>query len=825
MKKRFIRPTWFLITAILSFIVIIGSMYVMSRNLIIQKQMQILTLEKDATINEIESKINGIKSMILEIGSKIETQSDVLGLLDYLIDVDERYDVVSSTYFGMPNNTMINSSGFIWPSNQDLTQRPWYVMAADSDTVIFTDAFVNSSNDRVIITAAYAVYIDDVLQGVVGADIDIVDFNSLIDTVVFPDNTFGFLLDGNDQLIAQYGMDDAELLTLSSASDWNIPSDLLAEDNDITDTTSIDGVRGKIAYDVISGTHYTFGIFMSASDLNENTRIFWIISFAILLIIIAIGGSTIFIFHHYIMLPTETLTTDIKKISPEDGYRFRFSEDRGVGFGDARRAFNELLDHTVEYQNQAQLNYEELSLRNQKYNLLLDSAMDIVFQMDQEFRYTEVYGKGLSILKLKEKDMIGRTFSEVFGIELAKERIDHIKLAFNGSKSVYSWKYNNGEYDVYLESVISPLYDINDEIIGVVGVTRDITEQQERYEEMVYISNHDYLTGLFNRRYYIKMLEEMDRKKEYPFSVINIDFNGLKIINDAYGHAIGDHALIKTANILTKNSPDSYIISRVSGDEFTMILPGCRNEETDQLIEKLLTAFSRERIANIELSVAIGYYVKRDNTISIDEVRKLAENDMFRHKIMERKSVKNKAISAILKTLTEKHEAERLHSDRVAEFSCKLGETLGLSKPELLEHKTAALFHDIGKISIPDDIINKNGPLTKEEYEIMKSHTEVGYQILRAADEYSQLAIYASSHHERYDGQGYPNGLKGEDIPLFSRIISIADAFEAITSDRPYRKAKSIEFAANEIRTFAGVQFDPELARLFVEKVLHQPFD
>jgi len=113
MKKRFIRPTWFLITAILSFIVIIGSMYVMSRNLIIQKQMQILTLEKDATINEIESKINGIKSMILDIGSYIETQSDISGLLDYLIDVDERYDVVSSTYFGMPNNTMINSSGFI----------------------------------------------------------------------------------------------------------------------------------------------------------------------------------------------------------------------------------------------------------------------------------------------------------------------------------------------------------------------------------------------------------------------------------------------------------------------------------------------------------------------------------------------------------------------------------------------------------------------------------------------------------------------------------------------------------------------------------------
>jgi diguanylate cyclase len=164
-----------------------------------------------------------------------------------------------------------------------------------------------------------------------------------------------------------------------------------------------------------------------------------------------------------------------------------------------------------------------------------------------------------------------------------------------------------------------------------------------------------------------------------------------------------------------------------------------------------------------------------------------------------------------------------MHSAHVSQLCKEIGTELGLSKEEVDVLELAGMYHDIGKISIPDAILNKPDKLTDEEYEIIKTHTQIGYQILRAADEYSGLAEYALSHHERWDGNGYPKGLKGKEIPLFSRIINVADSFEAMTADRPYHKGRSIEDAIIEIIRCSGTQFDPEIANIFMEKVLkHQ---
>jgi putative nucleotidyltransferase with HDIG domain len=179
-------------------------------------------------------------------------------------------------------------------------------------------------------------------------------------------------------------------------------------------------------------------------------------------------------------------------------------------------------------------------------------------------------------------------------------------------------------------------------------------------------------------------------------------------------------------------------------------------------------------------------------------------------------------LKSILKTLTDKYEEERSHSKQVSKYCLEMGKVLGLSEDDQKELELAGLFHDIGKIAIPDDIINKDGLLTSQEYKLMKTHTNAGYQILRAADEYSNLAEYALYHHERYDGMGYPAGLKGEKIPYFARIISIVDSYEAMTSNRRYRLKKSKADAIEELRQNIGTQFDPELTKVFIEKVLKE---
>jgi diguanylate cyclase (GGDEF)-like protein/putative nucleotidyltransferase with HDIG domain len=299
-----------------------------------------------------------------------------------------------------------------------------------------------------------------------------------------------------------------------------------------------------------------------------------------------------------------------------------------------------------------------------------------------------------------------------------------------------------------------------------------------------------------------------------------LDVNGLKIINDAFGHQIGDKALVMIGDLLKDIFEEKDVIARIGGDEFTVLLPNTSLEKLQMYKERLTTTMKEKLISNVELSLAVGYELIKKEDDDLDEIQKLAENHMYAHKSIVGTSVRSRAISAILLTLTNKHITEKRHSVEVSHLCKQIGIELKISEEDLKELEQAGLFHDIGKIAIPDNILNKPGKLTDEEYEIIKTHTQVGYQILRAADEYSDLAIHALHHHERWDGKGYPSGLKGNNIPLFSRIICVVDAYEAMTADRPYRKAMQCESAIIELNRCAGTQFDPNLVDIFINKVL-----
>ncbi len=373
---------------------------------------------------------------------------------------------------------------------------------------------------------------------------------------------------------------------------------------------------------------------------------------------------------------------------------------------------------------------------------------------------------------------------------------------------------------MFIEGDYTCMRDSLGRIIGYFGNQQDVTEKLQLQSNMEYLNNHDYLTDLYNRRYYFEQFGKLNNPIYYPLGIMMLDVNGLKIINDAFGHAIGDIALKTIGNVLKNLFGENDVVARIGGDEFAVLLPNTSFEKLQELKDQTTTYIRTKSVENIELSLAIGYELINNDSEDIDETIKSAENRMYRHKSIEGSSVRNRAINAILQTLTDKYETERKHSGKVSKLCKLIGKEMRLRADEIKELEQAGLFHDIGKISIPDGILNKAGKLTNEEYEIIKGHPEVGYQILRAADEYSDLAIHALHHHERWDGKGYPSGLKGEDIPLFSRIIGIADAYEAMTADRPYRKKMSDEYAMSEIVKYSGTQFDPKIAKLFVNKVL-----
>ena len=358
-----------------------------------------------------------------------------------------------------------------------------------------------------------------------------------------------------------------------------------------------------------------------------------------------------------------------------------------------------------------------------------------------------------------------------------------------------------------------------DNQIYFTGVGMDITEKKKAEKNILYLSYHDYLTGLYNRHFYESYLKKLDVENNLPLTLMMADVNGLKLTNDAFGHETGDLLLQKVAAILKKNSRNADIVARMGGDEFILLLPSTDEDEVKDIIREINKDILEDDSENIILSVSMGYAIKRDLHKSMIEIFREAEDDMYRNKVFVNASLRSRTIDLIINSLYEKNNREMFHSKRVGRICELMAEKMGLSEDEIKKISIAGLMHDIGKIGISDMILNKVEALSREEWKDIMRHSEIGYRILSSANEFSEIADYILAHHERWDGRGYPKGLKGEEIPLEARIITIADAYDAMTSDRSYRKGLSKTEAIEETIKCSGTQFDANLVRVFTEEV------
>lgn len=354
----------------------------------------------------------------------------------------------------------------------------------------------------------------------------------------------------------------------------------------------------------------------------------------------------------------------------------------------------------------------------------------------------------------------------------------------------------------------------------VAVIISDITERKRTEEKIRYLSDHDYLTGVYNRRYYEEALASIDKEENLPMSLVISDVNGLKLVNESFGHALGDELLKKVAEVIVKECRDQDVVARLSGDEFIILLPNTDESQTSKIVKRMRAAAQEQSVGAINFSISFGYETKTNCDQNIQEVLKNAEDNMYRHKLYESASIKNKTIDLIMSTLYEKSSREMLHSQRVSEICEKIALKMNFDQDDISQVKAAGLIHDIGKMGIDEKILNKPGGLDSDEWKKIQRHPEIGYRILSSSSEFSELARYVLEHQERWDGKGYPKQLVGEEISIQARIIGVADAFDAMTCDRAYRKGLSVAEAVAEIKKCAGTQFDPEVASVFVESVL-----
>ena len=454
-------------------------------------------------------------------------------------------------------------------------------------------------------------------------------------------------------------------------------------------------------------------------------------------------------------------------------------------------------------------------------SVTINSIQDGVISVNNEDLSIEIFNKGAEkITGYKKEEVLGKKLAEVLNLYNAEQIAIPMEEYLNPEKSEncnneYRLLASNGSFK-FISFTLSPAVFALEKPRTVI-VIKDITESKKAEEEIKYLSYFDKLTGLYNRTYFKKQLAEIDKERNLPLSIIMADCNGLKIVNDAFGHDEGDRLLVHTARVLQRACCQEDIVARIGGDEFAIILPKVDQEAAYVVFQRIKEYCAEEKSLVVVPSLAMGIATKTSPDEDINRILKKAEDRMYSAKLSENKSTRSSVVLSLRKTLEERtHETEE-HASRLRVLSTELGKRMGLNDSFLTELSLLAHLHDIGKIATPDSILNKPGKLTEEEWAIMKKHSEAGYRIAASSPELAFIADYILSHHERWDGTGYPEQLKHYQIPLQSRIIAVVDAYDAMTNPRVYKKLMTKEEALAELERCAGTQFDPAIVKTFVE--------
>lgn len=430
-------------------------------------------------------------------------------------------------------------------------------------------------------------------------------------------------------------------------------------------------------------------------------------------------------------------------------------------------------------------------------------------------------------------EIVGRTREEILSMDWkqyshpdeVEENLHKIGLMLESKIPGFSMDkrfIRPGGAEVWVNVTIAPFRSTVYEEHCHLCMVEDITSRKKAEEEVLYLSYYDQLTGLYNRRYYEEELKRINTSRNLPITLVLADVNGLKLTNDAFGHSLGDNLLKRIAEVFKKECREEDMIARIGGDEFVFLLPKTDETESQKIIERINKSILEKQRGNMICSVSFGWATKHYLKEDIRKIFMQAEDYMYRNKLAESSSMRNETIKLITKTLYQKNRREQLHCERVSKLCELIGNALKMSPDAVRELKMAGLLHDIGKIGIDESLLNKRGKLTEPEWADMKRHPEIGYHILRSVNEFAPIAKYVLHHHERIDGKGYPRQLKDEEIPLQSKIICIADAYDAMTSHRPYREDLSLSDVVAEFKRNAGSQFDPDILKVFIDQILKQ---
>ena len=825
-------------------------------------------------INEVNHKV--IENGMLDFSDEEQRERFFVGVLESHSNsiYSFSYGTANGEYFGarrnengvveiMRNNAETGGNSWYYSVNGDLTAgdlvvqagkfdprtRAWYKAAVEAGGPVFSPLYKHFVMDDLTVSAAWPVYNESGnLDGVLGTHMLLSGIGSFLHDAVEEHNGIAIIIEKESNYLVANSMDVANFAVLQ---DGTLERYAL-EDIDNTDLqNAYEQYKTNSATEMIyKGENDNF--FVNTREIHMNginwvvisaipqsifmTEVMNSIRWAALIATLSLLLSVLIynLFMNKYLKPMKSLLQVSDELSSGNLSK-RVDIIRNDEIGQISNSFNKVADKMQSFIENLEFNVQkrtqELHIANfqleeskDELQLILDTAAEAIYGIDLNGNCTFCNKSCIEMLGYRDQEeLLGKNMHRQIhhtrrdGNPFPIDDCSIFKAFIKGEGSHVEdevfWRADGTSFDVEYYSYPQ---NKNGEITGAVVTFMDISERKQKEAEIQYLNCYDTLTGLHNRRCFEDNRAKIDNPDNLPLSVIFADINGLKMTNDIFGHRAGDELIKKSSEILLQVCRQNDVVARVGGDEFIILLPNTTKENAEKILARIKSGFADARVKAIKSSIALGLDTKRSPDQLLDEIMANAENAMYMDKTMNRKSINKEIIGTIIETLHTRNPKEKQHSVDVSELCSKLGTALHLSDTEVSKLSRAGYLHDIGKIVLDEAVLNKE-TLSADEREKMQQHSVVGYRILNLFDDTLDLAEYVYGHHERWDGKGYPRGLKGEQIPLLSRIIAVTETYDRVLNrgDFPLKDRK--QAALDVIKNGSGTQFDPQIAELFVQ--------
>ena len=732
----------------------------------------------------------------------------------------------------------------------DPRTRPWYKVAKENNKTSFSPLYKHFVMDDLTVSVGTPVYDGKgSLLGVLGTHITLSRMDNYLNNIVKQNGAAAVIVDKNSGELVANSLDVPNFNvdvngTLKRTHINEIKNSSIIQgyknylENNKEDHVTANGESSHIYVSEFKKTGADLLLITSIPDAMLTRDIYETIRLTIIFsVIIMLTISLLFLSYvDNLLKPLESLNKSAESFTAGD-FKARAKVLREDEIGKLAKTFNMLASTISRLVENLEIKVKErtedlqttnaaLNENREQLKLILDSTAEGIYGIDTEGACTFSnesalkmlgYSRQEELLGMNVHDLIHHTRSD--GTHFPQDECRIIQ-SFKKGESIYAddeifWRKDGTSFDVRYSSYPQLR---NGVLVGAVVTFMDNTEHKKSEEHIKYLTYHDALTDIKNRLFFEEQIPVIDIEENLPISVIFGDLNGLKLTNDIFGHAAGDNLLVEAAAAFKKASGDNGIAARIGGDEFALIMPHTDAERAKEIIAEIRKSFSNEDSNDIIGSVSLGSGTKTSMEESIPEMIEIAENLMYKDKTINRNTNNKNMIRKILNNLHNRSPREKRHSENVSRLCERIAEEMGLSKSEVKRLGENGYFHDIGKTILDDAILNKHRDYNEEEYRKMQQHPVVGYRILNLFDETIDLAQGVLNHHEHWDGTGYPKGINGEEIPLSSRIIAVAETYDAMTNDR-YNRTASTEEAIDEIKGLAGTKFDKDVVNAFVKVI------